>query len=312
MPRCSDLCAHNQEIRTKSLLLAVAVSQPAVPVTFTAESSPSRPQIQCVLEPSSHACVIDRQVSPRERRIISALERKLQCYTTLLDADRVWLADALKYVRSVGAHTDIAVEGDDPRAVHVILEGWAGRCRHLPDGRRQITSLLLPGDCCDPHVFMFKRRDHTITTLTPVVVASIPGPVFQALEARSPNLERAFFFEIMITLSIQREVAVNLGRRSGIERFAHLFCELHARLTAVGLAEGAECPMPLNQNDLADTLGQTSVHINRLLQELRSQGLISLRSRRLTIHNAGGLARLAQFDPTYLHTLDDAWEGEKP
>lgn len=236
----------------------------------------------------------------------SALQRKLQLYAHLTATDLGQLSDALRQTRLVNARIDIAVEGDDPRTVYVILHGWAGRCRYLPDGRRQITSLLLPGDCCDPHVFLFRRRDHTITALTPVVIANIPGPVFQELVARSPTLELAFFFETMIAGSIQREVAVCLGRRSGLERLAHLLCELHARQTAVALAAGRDCPMPLNQGDLADALGQTPVHINRMLQELRRLGLISLRQRRLTIHDADGLAELASFNPTYLHALDTA------
>lgn len=240
----------------------------------------------------------------------SALHRKLQLYAPLSEADYDRLSDAMWQTRQVNASTDIAVEGDDPRTVYVILHGWAGRCRHFPDGRRQITSLLLPGDCCDPHVFLFRRRDHTITALTPVIIAGIPGPAFTNLMAQSPALEMAFFFETMIAGSIQREVAVSLGRRSGLERIAHLLCELHARQTAVALAEGQDCPMPLNQGDLADALGQTPVHINRMLQELRGLGLISLRQRRLTIHDADRLAELAHFDPTYLHALDTAQKGE--
>lgn len=240
----------------------------------------------------------------------NALQRKLQLYAHLSDADHRHLSDALRQTRHVSARADIAVEGDDPRTVYVILDGWAGRCRHFPDGRRQITSLLLAGDCCDPHVFLFKRRDHTITALTPVAIASIPGSVFAELVARSPALERAFFFETMIASSIQREVAVSLGKRSGLERMAHLLCEMHARQSAIGLAEGMSCPMPLNQGDLADMLGQTSVHVNRMLQELRRLGLISLRQRRLTIHDAEGLADLAHFDPIYLHVLDAAQKGD--
>ena len=240
----------------------------------------------------------------------SPLERKLQLYARLSESDCISLFEALKTVRQIPAHCDIAVEGNDPRVVYVLMEGWAGRTRHLSDGRRQITSLLLPGDCCDPHVFLFHRRDHTITALTPVIVASIPGSVFQKLEARSPALERAFFFETMISASIQREVAVSLGRRSGVERLAHLLCELHARLTAVGLAQANSCSMPLNQNDMADVLGQTPVHINRMLQELRGLGLISLRQRRLTIHDHQRLADLAQFNPIYLHALDEAEKAE--
>ena len=229
------------------------------------------------------------------------LARKLQRYVHLTDADRLWLSESLGPSRTLPARADIIEEGDDPRAVNVILDGWACRYKQLRDGRRQIASILLPGDPCDPHIFLLDRMDHAIGAITPVTLVQIPGAKLRELTARSPALEHAFLREALATAAVQREWTVSLGRRTGVERLAHLFCELHARLAAVGLAEPGGCPMPLTQSDLADALGQTSVHINRTLQELRGQGLITLRSRRLTIHDPEGLVELAHFDPAYLH-----------
>lgn len=233
----------------------------------------------------------------------NALERKLRLYSSLSDADQAWLGDAVRPVKQVPAGSDIVVEGDDPRSVCIILDGWAGRCRNFPDGRRQITSILLPGDSCDPYVFVFDRRDHTITALSHVAVAYIPSTTFAELQTRSSALERAFHCDALVSAAIQRELAASLGRRTGLERLAHLFCELHARLMAIGLAKETGCKIPLSQNDMADVLGQTSVHISRMLGALRETGLISLKDRYLTIHDAKGLARLAHFDPLYLHSL---------
>ena len=229
------------------------------------------------------------------------LTRRLKRYVHLSDADRVWLAEALGPSRTLPARADIIEEGDDPRAVNVILDGWACRYKQFRDGRRQIASILLPGDPCDPHIFLLDRMDHAICALTPVTLAQISGRALQGLTARSPALDDAFHREGLATAAIQREWTVSLGRRTGVERIAHLFCELHARLSAIGLADASTCPMPLTQSDLSDALGQTSVHINRTLMEMRAKGLITLRSRRLTIHDRGGLAELAHFDPHYLH-----------
>jgi CRP-like cAMP-binding protein len=229
------------------------------------------------------------------------LVRKLECYVRLSEVDRLCLVEAVGAGRGIAARTDIIHEGDDPRAVNVILDGWACRYRQFANGRRQIVSLLLPGDPCDPHVFLLDEMDHTIGAITPVLLGQIPGTVLQALTARSPTLDLAFHREALATAAVQREWTVSLGSRTGIERLAHLFCELHARLAAVGLAEGRTCPMPITQNDLGDAMGQTSVHINRTLQELRGMGLITLRGRRLTIHDPAALARLAHFDTGYLH-----------
>ncbi|MDP4023899.1 Crp/Fnr family transcriptional regulator [Methylobacterium sp. NEAU 140] len=234
------------------------------------------------------------------------LARKLEHFVRLSDADHLWLAAALGPTRTVAARTDIVEEGDDPTAVFVILDGWAGRYRQLADGRRQIVALLLPGDCCDPHVFLLDRRDHAITALTTVTLARIPGPAFLDLEARSPPLQEAFRRETLITAAVQREGSVSLGRRSAIERMAHLFCELHVRLATVGLAAGNTYPMPLTQVDLADVLGQTAVHTNRVLHDLRAENLITLERRRLTIHDPARLRELALFDPAYLHLTEHA------
>ncbi|MGH1573640.1 Crp/Fnr family transcriptional regulator [Methylobacterium sp. P31] len=234
------------------------------------------------------------------------LARKLECYVGLSEADRLCLADAVSPGRMVAARTDVIHEGDDPRAVNVVLEGWACRYRQFADGRRQIVGFLLPGDACNPHVFLLDEMDHAIGAITPVLIGQISGAAIQALAARSPRLDLAFHREALAAAAIQREWTVSLGCRTGIERLAHLFCELHARLAAIGLADGDSCPMPVTQNDLGDAMGQTSVHINRTLQELRGLGLITLRGRRLTIHDPAALARLALFDSTYLHLTAEA------
>ncbi|GJE14355.1 MULTISPECIES: Crp/Fnr family transcriptional regulator [Methylobacterium] len=234
------------------------------------------------------------------------LVRKLDRYIHLSETDRHCLAEAVSPVRMVAARTDIIHEGDDPRAVNVILDGWACRYRQFANGRRQIVALLLPGDPCDPHVFLLDVMDHAIGAITPVALGQISGGALQTLTARSAGLDIAFHREALATAAVQREWTVSLGSRTGIERLAHLFCELHARLAAVGLADDTTCPMPITQNDLGDAMGQTSVHINRTLQELRGLGLITLRSRRLTIHDPAALARLGHFDPTYLHLTAEA------
>jgi CRP-like cAMP-binding protein len=232
------------------------------------------------------------------------LARKLQRFVRLSDDDRQRLAAAMIPAREIAAHVDILEEGDDPRAVNVVLRGWACRYRQLPNGHKQIVSLLLPGDPCDLQVFRQRHVHHAVGSLTPLSLAQIPGAAVKDLMACSATLEEAFFRERQAVSAIQHEWTVSLGRRTGIERLAHLFCELHARLTAVGLSDGDTCPMPITQIDLADAMGQTSVHINRTLKELRGMRLINLSGRRLTILNQPELRALAMFEPAYV--LDEA------
>jgi CRP-like cAMP-binding protein len=230
-----------------------------------------------------------------------ALEQKLSRYTPLSSDDRQELRRALGRERTVIARASISADTSDPFAAYAIMEGRACRSRQLGDNRKQIVSLLLPGDLCDPHAFLLQHVDHAISALTPVTVARISGAMLREVTTLNPSLGLAIHREGLATAAIQREWTVSLGCRSGIERLAHLFCELYHRLKAVGLATKTTCPFPLTQHDLARMLGQTSVHINRTLQELRRLRLVSLRARQLTIHDLTGLAEVAHFDPAYLH-----------
>ena len=134
----------------------------------------------------------------------SPLAHKLNCYVRLSEDDRMCLADAMGPSRMVAPRTDIIHEGDDPRAINVILDGWACRYRQFANGRRQIVSLLLPGDPCDPHVFLLDEMDHTIGAITPVLLGQISGSAMRDLTARSPRLDLAFHRESLATAAIQR------------------------------------------------------------------------------------------------------------
>ena len=150
-------------------------------------------------------------------------------------------------------------------------------------------------------VFLLHEMSHALGSLTAVRVARISHEEMNALMAESPALTRAFWLDMMISAEIQREWSVSLGRRTAMERLAHLLCELSVRLQFVGLSDGTECDMPVTQADLADALGLSAVHVNRTLQELRGSGLVELRGRKLTIRDAHALRALASFDARYLH-----------
>ena len=238
-------------------------------------------------------------------RLINPLCRKLENYKQLRPEDQEALAQASLAVHQIGARETIIEEGDRPGVVNLILDGWACRYKQFEDGRRQIISFLLPGDMCDPYVFLFRAMDQSIGTLTPVRYARIPQDTIRALTARSDDLAEALWWDMMVTAEIQREWTVSLGRRTATERLAHLFCELAVRLQMVGLANGRDCEVPVTQGDLGDAVGLSTVHVNRTLQELRSLGLISLRGRHLSILDENGLRRLAFFNPSYLHVRRD-------
>lgn len=185
--------------------------------------------------------------------------------------------------------------------MHLILEGWAHRYKTLPDGRRQIVSFFVAGDLGDLNIYILKELDHSIGAITRLKVADISREDMDHLTENHPRVLQALWWADLVSVSIQREWALNLGQRTAYERLAHLLVELFLRLECVGLTKGASCDFPLTQNDLADATGLTAVHVNRTLQELRRAGLIVLHGRTLTIPDMEALKNAALFNENYLH-----------
>jgi CRP-like cAMP-binding protein len=234
--------------------------------------------------------------------LVSPLALRLEAYTKLSQEDRASIDRASRGgVREIGARRDLIREGDRPTSVFIVQEGWACRYKQLPDGRRQIVALFLPGDICDLNVYVLREMDHSIGAITGVKVVEIGRDEFEQLMQENPRIMQALFWDELVTVSVQREWTLNVGQRTAYERISHLFVELFLRLRAVGLTQGNSCEFPLTQVDLADATGLTAVHVNRTLQELRKEGLIELHGRKLTIPNLEGLKSAALFNDNYLH-----------
>jgi CRP-like cAMP-binding protein len=238
---------------------------------------------------------------------------KLERGAKLNEEDRQILDRLTSRTRQVGPREDIICEGDAPEDVHLIMEGFACRYEILPDGKRHIMAYLVPGDICDFHVAILGEMDHNIGTLTPCTLVEIPSNAIHDIATRHPNLNRAFWWGTLVDEGILREWLVSLGRRSAAQRVAHLFCELLIRLQTVGLADRNSFDMPLTQEELADTLGLSNVHVNRMMQELRERQLIATNGKRLTINDVERLQEFAEFNPSYLH-LDprENWTSDSP
>ena len=231
----------------------------------------------------------------------SAVASKLEAFTKLSAEDRSALAEVSRNVRIVEARRDLIGEGDKPRFVHLVLDGWACRYKQLPDGKRQIVSLFVPGDFCDLNVYILKEMDHSIRAITRLKVAMITAEEMDALTCKRPRITQALWWHELVTTAIQREWTLNIGQRSAYERLAHLLVEVYLRLRTIGRAHEGHCDFPLTQNDLADSTGLTAVHVNRTLQELRKDGLIELERKQLRILDLQGLKRVSMFNANYLH-----------
>lgn len=229
------------------------------------------------------------------------LAAKLQTVASLPEDDLKALDDMCADVREIGARRHIIREGDRPDHVHLVLEGWAARATVLPDGSRQLTALLIPGDFCDLHITILGEMDHSIVALTKAKVAYIPRATMTALTER-PALTRALWWATLVDEAVLRAWIVNVGRREAYEAIGHLMCELYIRMRNVGLTTGHSFELPLTQEEFADALGLTPVHVNRVLQRMRSEKLIVLKRSALQILDYGRLETASGFNPNYLHT----------
>ncbi len=203
--------------------------------------------------------------------------------------------------RKRAAKKDLIREGDQPGPLLIMLDGWACRYKVLPNGTRQIMALMLPGDACDLHISMLAEMDHGIQTITAATVASISGGDMHAMMDAFPKIARAMYVAQLVDEGIMRAWIVSMGRRSSIERVAHLACELYVRMSNIGLDTEGKFSLPLSQIVLADALGMTPVHINRVLRQLREAGAMALGRGQLEILDPLKLVHMAGFDENYLH-----------
>jgi CRP-like cAMP-binding protein len=230
-----------------------------------------------------------------------AVASKLEAFTRLSADDRDALTRVTLNTRHVDARRDVISEGDKPRFVHLVMDGWGARYKSLTDGKRQIVSIFLPGDFCDLNVYILKHMDYSIGAITRMKVAMITPEEMDALISQRPRITQALWWHELVSTAIQREWTLNLGQRSAYERLGHLLVELYLRLRTVGRAHDNRCDFPLTQNDLAEATGLTAVHVNRTLQELRGDGLIELERRQLHILDLKRLMDVSMFNANYLH-----------
>ncbi|EQB01096.1 CRP-like cAMP-binding protein [Sphingobium wenxiniae] len=192
-------------------------------------------------------------------------------------------------------HQFLARENEQPDGLFHIQEGWACRYRMLSNGRRQITALYLPGDCCEPCWALGRPSTQPVVALTNIRAKKAPCRMSGALFADS---RQSFWKSLADSYERQANWLVTLGRKTAMERLSHLLLELFERMRQSGLAYGQQCALPLTQMDIADITGLTPVHVNRTLQAMRARGLVELQAKWLRIPDLGILREIAALDAT--------------
>lgn len=234
-------------------------------------------------------------------RTMQPMLDKLQLWLPLAPADQAAVLALPHSVRSLRPHDYIVREDEKPTHCCLLLRGYAYRHKVAGNGGRQIFSIHMKGDVVDLHNSILRRADHNIQALTAIDVALIPVKAIRAIAADFPQVGQAMWHETLVDAAIFREWTLNVGRRDARARTAHLLCEFAVRLEVAGLGTSSGYELPMTQDQLADALALTNVHVSRMLKILSDTKLIERDRRSIRILDFAQLARIGDFDSRYLH-----------
>jgi CRP-like cAMP-binding protein len=228
------------------------------------------------------------------------LTDKLGAYLSLTPEETEFLAEMHEPRRKLRRHREIIIAGRQYDHLFILCSGVACRYKVLQDGKRQVLNLGLPGDFIGLPSSLFDVAVNSVSALTDVVLAPVSFAKLFSLFVRFPRLGTALFWSSAREAAIYGERLVDLGRRSAYERLAHLILELLTRLRAAGLGDDNSYTLPLTQELMADVLGLSGPHVNRMIRTLRDEGLATMEGQRVVIHDLPALSALAGFDERYL------------
>ncbi|MGI8611964.1 MAG: Crp/Fnr family transcriptional regulator [Sphingomicrobium sp.] len=225
----------------------------------------------------------------------------LELRSPLSIADREAIL-ALPYnLKSLAPGSYAVREGEPPTGCGVLVSGFAYRQKLAGDGGRQILSIHIPGEALDFQNIFLDVADHSVQMLTRGHLAVIPRAEIQEVVRNSASIGHAILVSTLVEASIFREWILNVGRRDAKSRLAHVLCELAVRLDAQGLTEDMGYHLPMTQAELADALGLTPVHLNRVIRALEADGLIKRSKRNLSFPDWERMRDMADFNDRYLH-----------
>jgi CRP-like cAMP-binding protein len=232
---------------------------------------------------------------------LALMVRKLSVHADLSSRDTAILLALPFSHRTLDAGSYLVRENESPEHCAVLVSGYAYRQKLTGDGTRQIVSIHLPGDPLDLQHLFLDIADHNVQILSRAEVAIVSRESLRCLVLENASIAQAILSLILVEASIFREWILNLGRRGARARLAHLLCEFAARLDAIGRADATGYTLPMTQEQLADSLGLTPVHVNRTLKALEAEGLIERHRRHISFPSFGELSKMADFNPRYLH-----------
>ena len=240
-------------------------------------------------------------MSENPEHVLAPMVRKLCLWTELGPEDRDQIYELPYQVRQLDAGQYIVWDGDKPHNACLLLSGFAYRHKSAGNGGRQILSIHMKGDLVDLQNSLLGTADHNVQMLTDGVIALIPIEPLRILAFRRPSIGMAMWYETLVEGSIFREWVLNIGRRDARTRIAHLLCEFAMRMEVADIGRQENYELPITQEQLADAVSLTPVHVNRTLMKLEQEGLITRTKRMIRIVEWEAMVKVADFQPRYLH-----------
>ncbi len=232
-----------------------------------------------------------------------ALLRRMALVYHLTEAEKAAVAELPFKAVTFGPHVNIVKDGQIAMQSCVIVSGITCWSKVTTAGKRQISSVAFSGDMPDLHGLHLKPLDSNLSTITSCRLGFVSHSALEALFKHQPNIAVAMWRLTLIDAAVFREWVTNVGSRPAYTRLAHLFCEVFLRAQSIRVGDDRTCSFPLTQTEIGECTGLSTVHINRNIQQLRADRLISLEAGVLTVLDWGRLQRAGDFDAVYLHQL---------
>lgn len=234
----------------------------------------------------------------------SPLTHKLTAFVALSDSDLDILSRFHRNRKKFLPGHEMVAEGQPKQTAFILAEGWACSYKILPDGGRQIVDIQIPGDFLGLRSVLFRTADHSAEAITRLEASVVLSADILDGFGQSPRLATAILWAASRDEAMVVEHLVNLGRRNAEERMGHFLMEMGARLKLVGLGDKLGYDCPLTQYHLADVLGLTAVHVNRVLRILREEGFVTFQKGHVTFDDFDRLKEFSGFDIDYLDHND--------
>ncbi|GJM04613.1 MAG: Crp/Fnr family transcriptional regulator [marine bacterium B5-7] len=230
----------------------------------------------------------------------NSIVKKFSLLLDLSKKEKKMLLSLQDNCQSIPAKTDLVLEGKEFSHTYIIQDGWAYNYKLLEDGRQQNLNFSIRGDFIGLYATVFNKSENSVRALTELTVSKVEPEKIIELFGKAPRLAAAICWTAARDGAILGEHITRIGRRTAYERTGHIILELLRRLEAVDLAESDSYEFPFTQEILADTLGLTTVHMNRTLRALKNDGMVSFNGKRIIVNKRSKLREAVGFNPAYL------------